>query len=881
MEEELLFSKIVERVETFTLSNSFKVLFYEEKNLPIVAINISFHTGSKDEKEGERGYAHLFEHLMFQGSLNFPNDFFKSLEKYGASINGGTSEDKTTYWEIVPKGALNYALNLEADRIKNLFPFVSEERLKNQIDVVKNEKRQVVENEPYGIADEAISELVFPEGHPYSHPVIGYFEDIQNATIEKMQKFFERFYTSKNGSIAICGDFDKDETFKVVEKLFGDVREGKFHPPISEWVPSIKGKRKLNIKSNVELKRVYYLWPTPSMFSKEDKSIFILTKILSRGKDSPLQNKLMVENPFCQSISASLFSGEVCGLFYITATLRDEKYENKVEEIIFKELEKVINDGFSKEELKSIFTTIESSLIRNLENLGGFGGLSDILNHYQLFYSDAKYIEKDFKELFSKGVEEIIGEAKKNISLDNFAKLSIEPKREKLIDINVNREVKLLGEFVLKKPIPIKGKGDKNFFVLMEDTLPYATVVASFKCGANEDISEFEGLLSTMVDLLDEGANGMTNVEISKELKSLGAFYETSVGYDDTQIFLSLPSKNLEKGFKILSDIIFKPDFKEDEVERIKLLKISSLKRDSKDPFEVAKRVSRLALFKEGEDYGKMINGRFSTLEKLDRKTIKEFYEENFSKKEMAFFLVGDVKNANRIETVYEDVNKTRNENPKNEVKEEREGGILYFVKMENIPSSEIVAFQKTIRRDDERFASISVFNTIFGGKFTSRLNQKMREEKGYTYGVRTYFSLQKGIMPWFLNATVEKGRTVEAIRDILQEFMEILNEKPPTEEEFEESRNGFLANYIRNFETQKLRATNFAKLFALELTETLFEETYLSLKKLTREEVIKNSREIFDHKKVSFAIVGDISQDELIELPFKEIVEIDKMRLF
>jgi predicted Zn-dependent peptidase len=876
MEIKSNFSKISEKIKTYKLSNSFPILFYEDKRLPIVAINIAFHTGSKDEKEGETGYAHLFEHLMFQGSLNFPNDYFKSLEKYGASINGGTSEDKTVYWEVIPKGAIDYTLSLESDRIKNLFPFVNEERLKNQIDVVKNEKRQVIENEPYGIADEAISEIVFPEGHPYRHPVIGFFEDIDRATIEKMESFFKKFYVPRNGAIAICGDFDRERTLNLLEKLFGSIDEGKYHPPLREWVPEIKGKRNLVVQSNVVLKRNYYLFPIPNFFSKKEKDIYLLTKILSRGKDAPLQKRLMIENPLCQSVSASLFSGEVCGLFYVVATLRNEKDEEKVEEIIFEEIEKLRKGRLEEEELESIFTGIQSSMIRNMETLGGFGGLSDFLNHYQLFYGDPKYFERDYENLFGIKGEEITKSTKELISVEDYAKLTVKSHTKKIVDINVNQNVEIKNGFSLNKWEKMNTKSLFQIFYSREETLPFVTHLVAFKCGSNEDPLKKEGLCEMVVDMFEEGAKGRSNLEISKELKSVGAFYETQVGADDIVVKISLPSKFSQKGAQLLSEIFFNPDFPENEIERVKSLKISSLKKDLKDPYEVGRRVSMAILYGKENPYGKPTSGRISTIEGMKRGDILNFYEEKFTQDRGALFSIGEFEEEDFDEIKKNSNNLKKFSSSKGLISTKTSNDIkFHIVKMENFPSVEIFAFLETVDRTSVEYPALSVFNLILGGKFTSRLNKKMREERGYTYGVRTYFSLKKGKMAWFLNSTVEKESLALAISDIFTEIDGILHKNPPTEEEFLESRNGFLANYIRNFETQNLRATNFAKLFTMEFPTNLYEESYDRVVNLKLEEVIESSRKFFSKDKLTFVLVGDIREDQLKELNFGEVSEL------
>lgn len=871
------------KIETSELSNGVRIVFYEDNRLPEVAVNIMFHVGSKDEKDGERGYAHLVEHLMFQGSLNSPVDFFKALEKYGARVNGGTTEDRTIYWEVVPKGVFEYLLFLESDRLKTLFPYVTNERLFNQIEVVKNEKRQIVENQPYGVANEAISELLFPEGHPYRHPVLGYFEDLNNVTLEKMKNFFNRFYVPQNASIAVCGDISKNKAFDLLEEYFGSIPSGKYYPPMKEWVPQIKGTPSLSVESNVELKRIFYLWTAPSFFSEENRILFLISRLLSKGKDSPLQKRLVVENPLCQSVSASLFSGEVCSVFAIIATLRKSGDEEKVENIIVNEIEKLKKDGIEKKELNSILRGIESARLKGLENLGGFGGLSDILNFYQLYYGDPRYFEKEFFNLLETKEEEISEFFKTCLSTSDYAKLSIKPRKSLKNFLIEKPEAKPLLGFHLKNPISEKFRNGASVFKLKESHIPFSTFIFMFKKGSKNDPIDKPGLAEMVCDLLDEGSKGKTNIEIAKELKEIGAFYETNCDRETISVSLSLPSKFEKKGLEILSSMALHPDFPEEELERVKKLKKSAILRDLKAPETLGIEISKMVLWGKNSPYGHPANGRISTIDKIKRDEIFSFYKEITAKENIVFLAVGDFKDDSvdfiKKEIDYLPTKGCSLSDPFNTKSEKKSK--LYFIRIKDLPSSFICAFTATVERDNPIFPSLSIFNMILGGQFTSRLNKKMREEKGYTYGVQTYFLFQKGDLPWFLNSTVELNKTAEAVSDILCEIDKITESETPRIDEFEEAKNGFLARFIQNFETQEQRALNFAKLIAYGFPLNFYEEYYKRFEKTSLDEVIENSKEIFKKENISFLIVGDVDKNHFKGLPFDEPIELTPQEFF
>lgn len=869
--------KFFQKIKTYNLSSGFKVVLYQDRKLPEVALNIMFHIGSKDEKEGERGYAHLFEHLMFQGSLNSPVDYFKALEKYGARVNGGTTEDRTIYWEVFPKDLLEYVLFLESDRIKNLFPFVTEDRLSNQIEVVKNEKRQIVENQPYGIVDEAISELLFPENHPYRHPVIGYFEDLENASLKKMKNFFDKFYVPKNGSISICGDFEEDKVISLLEKYFGSIPSGKFIPPMNEWIPPIIGNPFMKVYSNVELKRVYYLWTVPTFFSLENKNLLLLSHLLSKGKDSPLQRRLVVENPYCQSVSALLFSGEVCGAFVISATLRKSGNEEIVEKIIFEEIGKIIKWGVDEKDLNSILLRIESSRLKSLENIGGFGGLSDILNFYSLYFGTPHYFKVDLEKLLATKKEEVESSLKKYINIEHFAKLSVEPKKETKIIPLKKPAVKIKMDLNLKSPIKEKSKGGLCIYKLKEEIIPFATFKMIFKKGAKDDPENLSGLASMVADLLDEGSNGKTNIEISKELKEIGAFYDISCQRDSITLSVSAPLRFCEKAVKLLSSMSFHPDFPEQEIERVRKLKKATIASGLKNPEEIGGKIFQALLFGKDSPYGHPLEGNFATLDAIKREEIVSFYDEAIRNAEKSFLAVGNF-NEEVFKIVENETNKRKSKiSPEKDLSSSDRtlSSKLYFLKFKDIPSSYITAFTLTEERNSPMFPSLNIFNAIFGGKFTSRLNKVMREEKGYTYGVRTSFILQKGKLPWMLETTVEKSKIREAILDIFSELKKITTNKPPSKIEFEEAKNGFLSRFLQNFETQEERAENFGKLIAIDLPIDFYQNYYKKFGKTTLEEVIENSKTIFKSDRISFLIVGDIDKKSLKSLPFEEIVEV------
>ena len=387
----------------FTLPNGLRVIFHEDRSTPIVAVNVWYHVGSKNEVPGRTGFAHLFEHMMFQGSLHHDKDFFLPLQEAGGSLNGSTNTDRTNYWEVVPSNFLELALWLESDRMGHLLEALSEEKLANQRDVVKNEKRQNYDNRPYGLVGAKIAETIYPKNHPYHWLTIGSLDDLTAATREDVSEFFRRYYTPNNASLVIAGDFNPKEARAMVEKYFGPIKRGPEVKPMNVQQPVIEKEMRLNMEDRVSLPRVYMTWFSVPQWSKDDAALDTLGTILTGGKGSRLYRSLVYERQIAQDVSAFNNSRELAGQFQITATLKQpgktpEERAAKLKELedaINAELEKLKNEPPTPEELERAYNARESAFIYGLQTVGGFGGKSDQLNMYAVFLKKPGYFQQD------------------------------------------------------------------------------------------------------------------------------------------------------------------------------------------------------------------------------------------------------------------------------------------------------------------------------------------------------------------------------------------------------------------------------------------------------------------------------------------------------
>ena len=400
------------KFEKYTLANGLQVILHEDHTTPIVGVNVWYHVGSKDERPGRTGFAHLFEHMMFQGSKHFDKVYFGPIQSVGGRLNGSTATDRTNYWETVPANYLELALWMESDRMGFLLPAMSQAKLDNQRDVVKNERRQSYENRPYGLVHETILAALYPPNHPYNWPPIGSMQDVTAASREDIADFFRRYYHPANASLCIAGDFDPAEAKRLVEKYFGPIPAGPkvVHP--RAWTPVLNQESRIHMTDRVGLARVYLVWPTPRQFTPEDAALDVLGHVLAGGKTSRLYRALVREKQIAQDVQAYQDGQELTSEFAVVATVRPGHTIAEVEAAITEELDRIKAEPPTAEELERAINTFEARLVRSLESVSEFGGRADRLNLYNTYTGDPGYMAKDFARYCRVGATQVMQTAK-------------------------------------------------------------------------------------------------------------------------------------------------------------------------------------------------------------------------------------------------------------------------------------------------------------------------------------------------------------------------------------------------------------------------------------------------------------------------------------
>ncbi len=377
------------------LDNGLDVLIHESHECPIVAVNVWYHVGSKNEKPGRTGFAHLFEHLMFEGSQHYDRGYFHPLQEAGASLNGSTNSDRTNYWEVVPSNALELALWMESDRMGFLLPALTEAKFENQREVVLNERRQNYENRPYGLANMSIVAALYPEEHPYHWLTIGAAEDIRSAHLDDVRNFFQTYYRPPNASLAVAGAVETSRALDLVSEYFGEVERGAEAPPVEAPPPPLEQEVRLLLEDRVELPRLYLAWHSPALFAEGDAELDLVADLLASGKTSRLYRSLVYEQRIATEVAASQNSREIGSFFQVVATAAPGRTLAELERSISRELAALIDRGPTELEMERCLAQAEAHFIYRLQTVGGFGGKSDQLNAYNVFVGDPGYFERD------------------------------------------------------------------------------------------------------------------------------------------------------------------------------------------------------------------------------------------------------------------------------------------------------------------------------------------------------------------------------------------------------------------------------------------------------------------------------------------------------
>jgi len=787
-------------VEKFTLPNGLEVIMSENHKLPIVGVDLWYHVGPVNEVDGRTGFAHLFEHMMFQGSKHVANDaYFRILEGAGASgINGTTDFDRTNYFETVPSNQLELALWLESDRMGYLLEKVDQEQLSNQQDVVRNERRQSYENRPYGIVQEGLIHQLFPKEHPYYANVIGAHADIQAAKLEDVKQFFKLYYRPNNATLAIAGDIDKAATRRLVTKYFGALKRGAPVPQVNVQTPPLTAERRAVIEDRVELPRVYMAWLTPPAFKPGDADADVAGTVLGGGESSRLYKKLVYEKQIAQSVVAYQYSLKLSSIFQIEVGARPGKTAKEIEDAIQEELNAFRNEGPSQAEVERARNTLETQRIRGLQRMGGFGGVADQLNYYNHYLGTPDYLAQDiarYRAISPASVKQFAQQwLKDNARVVVYGvpgKQNLGPEvppsqaqagtpgsgSESVNDDEPWRAAQPKGGPAIapRFPVPQTFKLPNGLTVLLvqESSLPYVSAQLVVASGSDSSPLDRPGLANFSAQLLNQGTATKNALQIADAAAQLGATMGVDSSMDASTVSTAALARNFAAALGLMADVALHPSFPAEEVERQRAARLADLVQRRSSPPAIATTVFSAALYGTSHPYGFTELGTVESNKRMTRDELQTFWRSHFSPANAALVVSGAITLPELRRLAESEFGSwtgsavaatTLGQATPTSAK-------LVLVDRPGSPQTQLRVGLIGAARSSPDYIPLRVMNDILGGSFSSRINMNLREEHGYTYGANSQFVFRRGTGPFITAAGVRTDVTAPAVQEILKEI--------------------------------------------------------------------------------------------------------------
>jgi zinc protease len=779
--------------EQYTLKNGLRVVVHEDRKAPIINVNVWYHVGSKDEPEGKSGFAHLFEHLMFNGSENYDDDYFKPLQEIGASgINGTTSRDRTNYYQTVPKGGLDRILWMESDRMGHLLGAISEDKLTEQRDVVKNEKREG-ENRPGGMLYHRIYEGVYPKNHPYHHSVIGSMEDIDNASLDDVKGWFNDYYGPNNAVIVLSGDIDAEGSKPLMNKYFGDIPVG---PPMTQkktWVPIHDTNRYEVMEDHVPQTYLTWSWAIPGRTKKEYAELEVAARIFGGGRNSRLYERLVHNEQRVNSASASIVPGELSGMFMITAELKYGENPDEIAAVIEGMLADFIKKGPTKKELNRVKVIIDNSLIRAMESISS---KASVLASGAIYADNPGFIHQKQAWQTETSTKDIKDVSQKWLS-KGFLRLDLVPFGQysaEEISSDRSKIPELSGEAEIKLPALQHATLDNGIEITLAErhSVPTVNLSIRFDAGRVTDHSRKSGLADFTFGNMNEGTSTLGSLEYDDRKTMLGARIGFGNGLDSSNISLSALKKNLKSSIELWADVVQNPGFRSEDIERDRALSLASLENAKMSPESIARNLLSTVLYGSDHVYsGKTIAEKKDAIKTLSLNDLQNFHQSWIRPDNAKIYIVGDTT----IEEITEELNRTFGtwQNP------EHEKGIKNLNDAENIDKTRIIlvdrpgAVQSIIQAahlvspsTDKNAFNINAMNSILGGEFTSRINMNLREDKGWSYGAGSYVSQAIRQRSFRVSTSVQTNKTAAAMQEIIKEIEAYRQDQPPSDQELD-----------------------------------------------------------------------------------------------
>ncbi len=756
-----------------------------------------------------------------------------------------------------------------------LLDALDQQRFDIQRDVVKNERRQSYENRPYGMASWHIQEALYPAPHPYHWMTIGSQEDLDAASLEDVQNFFRRFYGPSNASLAVAGDFQRDEALDMINRYFADLTPGPPLPRMGRWDSSLPGRVSLEMQDKVSLPRLYISWPTPPDMDRYDAPLDILQGVVGEGLTSRLHRSLVYEKQIAQSAGVRYHSGEIAGQFMVMVTAAAGHDIEEVEAAVDEELERLRSEPPTEEEITRVKNRIESGYYRQLTRIGGFGGRADQLNHYNVLCGDPNLINTDLERYLAVQRDEII-EANEAVLDDRQVRLRVFPEQAlKPATVTVDRNVMppAATEPAFTPPVPQRHRLSNGLGIMVVErrNLPLVSMGLLLDGGATRDPSGLPGLASFTAQMLTEGAGGKTNQEIAAAFEFLGARVSADARRESTMVSTEVMSRHWPTALELIADLVTRPDFPEHEMERVRREHLTDLRRSKDDGNAIAEQLISGLVFRKDSGYGHYILGVEPATESLTRGDVSRHFRDNYGPRNATLVVVGDVSLDEVVSQAESRLGRWEQRAAGVSAAEDNGAALsrahspaisneaaIYLVDRPGAAQSVIRAVQPTLSRSHPDYFGMSLVNHAFGGQFAARLNQNLRQDKGYSYGYHSAVHWYRGPSMLWAGGSVQTAVTRESVQETLTEFADIHGSRPITADELQFAKEGMLRGYPGSFERSGMVLNHLVQLLVFGLPDDYFQSVKPSVEAVTLEDAQRVSAEWINPGGLQLLVVGD-----------------------
>ncbi len=830
--------------ETYTLPNGLKVITHEDHRLPLVSVDLWYHVGPLNERPGRTGFAHLFEHMMFEGSEHVGEKaHIKYVQGAGATdVNGTTDFDRTNYFETLPANQLELGLWLESDRMGFLMEGLDRKLLANQRDVVRNERRQG-EGRPYDVADEEMFHQLFPKDHPYYGSVIGSHADIEAARIADIRDFHQQFYTPNNASIAIAGDFDPKQLKDLLNKYFGPIPQGPKVEPVNVATPPITSQKRVTVTDTVKLPRISIGWLTPAAFTPESYALNADIFALGGAKASRLDEALVLKTQVAQSVSCTTDGLKLTGITGCDITAKPGVKLEDLEKTFWAELAKLQATGPTTEELEAAKAGALTGKIAGLQRLGGFGGVADTLDRYNQYTGDPGYLPKDVAAEESITLAEAKSAANKYLTKDSAVVVYCVPGKKVLDDVarspeNTDADVKITNPYTpefeqaqsWRKTAPKAGPpvtvhlpvpetftlaNGLKVYVVPQHSLPVVSASLVTRAGSENNPADKAGLASLTAQVMAEATTTRNLSELASAQERLGTNIRVGASMDGATTSMTLLTNYIGKGMDLFADVIQHPAFATDDLDRIRKQRLVGIQQETDNVSAMAYRVGPKLVYGD-TPYGTSPSGTTASITSITRDDVTGFYSSHFSPSDSALVLVGDVSVAEARELAEKYLGKWTGK-PAAAITipaaPELPATHVVIVDKPGAPQTALFAFGTGVAGNSPDLQALQVMNYTLGGAFASRINMNLREVHGYTYGAQSGFSFYRDGGPFQAGGLVRTDVTGPAAKELMSEITRFPS-NPPTEAELTEAKDARVQSLPGAFETTGAIAGSMASIF-------------------------------------------------------------------